>query len=102
MQVVHHPTILAAYAEGRQWTFEGEADLKSKFWGRSIELTPVGILKLTFHDGEAFTWSKVRAGPLQCVVLNRVPIDRHGTLIAVAAKAAAHGQGCVKGSRVVF
>ena len=59
-QVVHHPTVLAAYGEGRQWTFEGDSDLKSKFWGRSIELTPVGILKLTFHDREAFSWSKVR------------------------------------------
>ena len=59
MQVVHHPTVLAAYGEGRKWTFEGDAEVKSKFWGRSIELTPVGVLKLTFHDGEVFTWSKV-------------------------------------------
>lgn len=58
-QVVHHPTVLAAYGEGRKWTFEGDAEVKSKFWGRSIELTPVGVLKLTFHDGEAFSWSKV-------------------------------------------
>ena len=61
LQVVHHPTVLAAYGEGRQWTFEGDAEVKSKFWGRSIELTPVGILKLTFHDGEIFSWSKVCA-----------------------------------------
>ena len=59
LQVVHHPTVLAAYGEGRKWTFEGDAEVKSKFWGRSIELTPVGVLKLTFHDGEVFTWSKV-------------------------------------------
>lgn len=56
--------MLAAYGEGRKWSFEGDAEVKSKFWGRSIELTPVGILKLTFHDGEAFTWSKVGAMPL--------------------------------------
>lgn len=59
LQVVHHPTVLAAYGEGRKWTFEGDAEVKSKFWGRSIELTPVGVLKLTLHDGEVFTWSKV-------------------------------------------
>ena len=58
-QVVHHPTVLAAYGEGRKWTFEGDAEVKSKFWGRSIELTPLGLLKLTFHDGEVFTWNKV-------------------------------------------
>ena len=51
--------MLAAYCEGRGWTFEGDADVKSKFWGRSIELTPLGMLKLTFHDGDAYTWNKV-------------------------------------------
>lgn len=59
MQVVHHPTVLAAYGEGRSWTFEGDAEVKSKFWGRSIELTPVGLLKLTFKDGDEYTWNKV-------------------------------------------
>ena len=58
-QVVHHPTVLAAYCEGRGWTFEGDADVKSKFWGRSIELTPLGLLRLTFHDGDAYSWNKV-------------------------------------------
>lgn len=41
-QVVHHPTVIAAVAEGRRWRFEGDADVKSKFWGRSIELRPEG------------------------------------------------------------
>jgi hypothetical protein len=59
MQVVHHPTVLAAYGEGRQWTFEGDVEVKSKFWGRSIELTPTGLLKLSFHDGDVYTWNKV-------------------------------------------
>ena len=59
VQVVHHPTVLAAYCEGRRWTFEGDAEVKSKFWGRSIELTPLGLLKLTFADGDTYTWNKV-------------------------------------------
>lgn len=41
-QVVHHPTVIAAVAEGRRWRYEGDADVKSKFWGRSIELRPEG------------------------------------------------------------
>lgn len=40
--MVHHPTVIAAVAEGRRWRFEGDADVKSKFWGRSIELRPEG------------------------------------------------------------
>lgn len=71
-QVVHHPTVLAAYGEGRKWTFEGDAEVKSKFWGRSIELTPVGVLKLTFHDGEVFSWSKV---------CNQVSLSLHSAVL---------------------
>lgn len=41
-KVVHHPTIIAAHAEGRGWSLDGDADVKSKFWGRSIELHPEG------------------------------------------------------------
>lgn len=58
-QVVHHPTVLAAYGEGRKWTFAGDAEVKSKFWGRSIELTPIGLLTLSFNDGDVYTWNKV-------------------------------------------
>lgn len=59
VQVVHHPTVIAAYAEGRRWTFQGDVDLKSKFWGRSIELMPQGALLLDFHDGDQYVWHKV-------------------------------------------
>ena len=61
---MHHPTIIAAHAWGRGWEFEGDVDLRSKFWGRSIELHPVGVLILTFADGEQYTWRKV--GPPCC------------------------------------
>ena len=60
MQVCHHPTIIAAHSEGRRWKLEGDAELKSKFWGRSIELHPLGVLRLTFADGDEYTWSKAR------------------------------------------
>lgn len=43
-KVVHHPTIIAAIAEGAGWTLQGDAEVKSKFWGRSIELIPEGVL----------------------------------------------------------
>ncbi len=59
VQVCHHPTIIAACSEGRRWKLEGDAELKSKFWGRSIELHPHGVLRLTFTDGDEYMWSKV-------------------------------------------
>lgn len=41
-KVVHHPTIIAGHAEGRGWTLDADAELRSKFWGRSMDLIPVG------------------------------------------------------------
>lgn len=58
-QVSHHPMIVACHCEGTGWKFWGDSNLKSKFWGRSIQVDPVGILTLEFDDGEVFQWSKV-------------------------------------------
>jgi len=51
--------IVACHCEGTGWKFWGDSNLKSKFWGRSIQLDPVGMLTLEFDDGEVFQWSKV-------------------------------------------
>lgn len=58
-QVSHHPTLIACHCEGRGWKFWGDSNLHTKFWGRSIQLDPVGVLTLEFDDGEIFQWSKV-------------------------------------------
>ena len=63
-QVVHHPTVIAAHGEGERWTFAGDAEVRSKFWGRSIELIPVGLIRLKFDDGDEYNWTKVIAGRL--------------------------------------
>ena len=56
---MHHPTVLSIHAEGQGWTLEGDADMRSRFWGRSIEVVPVGVLEITFDDGEVITFNKV-------------------------------------------
>ena len=58
-QVIHHPTVIAAHSEGEHWTFSGDAEVRSKFWGRSIELIPVGLIRLRFDDGDEYSWQKV-------------------------------------------
>lgn len=45
-KVVHHPTVLAAHCEGCGWTLDGDLEVKSKFWGRCIELKPFGKLEV--------------------------------------------------------
>ena len=51
--------VVACHCEGNGWRFWADSNLKSKFWGRSIQLDPVGVLTLEFDDGEVFQWSKV-------------------------------------------
>ncbi|KAJ3415877.1 hypothetical protein HDV05_003941 [Chytridiales sp. JEL 0842] len=41
-QVCHHPPISACYADSPSWTFWTEVNVKSKFWGSSLELHPLG------------------------------------------------------------
>lgn len=58
-KVSHHPTLIACHSQGRGWKFWGDSNIRTKFWGRSIQLDPVGVLTLEFDDGEVFQWSKV-------------------------------------------
>lgn len=58
-QVSHHPMVVACHCDGTGWKFWGDSNLRSKFWGRSIQLDPVGVLTLQFDDGEILQWSKV-------------------------------------------
>ncbi|KAI7732527.1 hypothetical protein M8C21_018864, partial [Ambrosia artemisiifolia] len=57
-KVSHHPTLIACHCDGRGWKFWGDSNIRTKFWGRSIQLDPVGVLTLEFDDGEVFQWSK--------------------------------------------
>ncbi|PSC68755.1 oxysterol-binding -related 1D isoform X1 [Micractinium conductrix] len=80
-KVVHHPTVIAACAEGRRWRYEGDADVKSKFWGRSIELRPEGLLRLAFADGDTYQWNKVTTS-INNLILGKIYID-HGGIMKV-------------------
>ncbi|KAI4303241.1 hypothetical protein MLD38_038894 [Melastoma candidum] len=78
-KVSHHPTLIACQCEGRGWTFWGDSNIKTKFWGQSIQLDPVGQLNLHFDDGETFTWSKVTTS-INNLILGKVYCDHHGTM----------------------
>ncbi|XP_026421744.1 oxysterol-binding protein-related protein 2A-like isoform X2 [Papaver somniferum] len=78
-KVSHHPTLIACHCEGRGWKFWGDSNLRTKFWGRSIQLDPVGVLTLEFDDGEIFQWSKVTTS-IYNLILGKVYCDHHGTM----------------------
>ena len=58
-KVVHHPTVFAMHCEGCGWTVDADAEVKNKFWGASMELHALGVIRLTTADGEEYRWNKV-------------------------------------------
>ncbi|KAL5714584.1 Oxysterol-binding protein-related protein 2A [Ranunculus cassubicifolius] len=78
-KVSHHPIVIACHCEGRGWKFWGDSNLKTRFWGRSIQLDPVGVLTLEFDDGEIFQWNKVTTS-IYNLILGKIYCDHHGTM----------------------
>ncbi|KAG8062265.1 hypothetical protein GUJ93_ZPchr0003g18494 [Zizania palustris] len=78
-KVSHHPMVVACHCEGTGWRFWADSNLKSKFWGRSIQLDPVGMLTLEFDDGEVFQWSKVTTS-IYNIILGKLYCDHYGTM----------------------
>lgn len=78
-KVSHHPMIVACHCEGRGWKFWADSNLKGKFWGRSIQLDPVGVLTLQFDDDETFQWSKVTTS-IYNIILGKIYCDHYGTM----------------------
>ena len=58
-QVSHHPPIGCGQCDSKLWSFWFDSRFKNKFWGKSIEIHPLGKSHLKFKDGETFTWKKV-------------------------------------------
>ncbi|CAK9180518.1 unnamed protein product [Ilex paraguariensis] len=78
-KVSHHPMIVACHCEGRGWKFWADSNLKGKFWGRSIQLDPVGVLTLQLEDGETFEWGKVTTS-IYNIILGKIYCDHYGTM----------------------
>lgn len=78
-KVSHHPMLIACHCEGKGWKFWGDSNLKSKFWGQSIQVEPVGILTLEFEDGEIFQWNKVTT-TIHNLILGKLYCSHHGTM----------------------
>ncbi|XP_068599239.1 oxysterol-binding protein-related protein 1 [Brachionichthys hirsutus] len=81
-QVSHHPPVSAFHAEGlkQDFVFHGSIYPKLKFWGKSVEADPKGIitLELPKYD-EAYTWTN----PTCCVhniIVGQLWIEQYGNM----------------------
>uniref|UniRef100_A0A8C2JDU0 Oxysterol-binding protein n=1 Tax=Cyprinus carpio TaxID=7962 RepID=A0A8C2JDU0_CYPCA len=81
-QVSHHPPVSAFHAEGLQkdFVFHGSIYPKLKFWGKSVEAEPKGIITLELpKHNEAYTWTN----PTCCVhniIVGQLWIEQYGSV----------------------
>ncbi|KAG6054640.1 hypothetical protein E4U17_003619 [Claviceps sp. LM77 group G4] len=83
-QVSHHPPIGAAWAESPNWEYWGESAVRSKFYGKSFDINPLGtwFLKLRPKAGgkeELYTWKKVTSSVIGIITGNPT-VDNYGPM----------------------
>lgn len=80
-QVSHHPPIGAIWAQSPKWDYYGEADIRSKFYGKSFDIHHMGtwFLKFRLADGteELYTWKKVLSTVVG-IITGSPTIDNYG------------------------
>uniref|UniRef100_A0A672H9U7 Oxysterol-binding protein n=1 Tax=Salarias fasciatus TaxID=181472 RepID=A0A672H9U7_SALFA len=87
-QVSHHPPVSAFHAEGfkEDFVFHGSIYPKLKFWGKSIEAEPKGIITLELPKfNEAYTWTN----PTCCVhniIVGQLWIEQYGNVEVINHK----------------
>uniref|UniRef100_A0A8C7W199 Oxysterol-binding protein n=1 Tax=Oncorhynchus mykiss TaxID=8022 RepID=A0A8C7W199_ONCMY len=59
-QVSHHPPISACHADSNKFTFWQDVRWKNKFWGKSMEILPIGTVNVMLPSfGDHYEWNKV-------------------------------------------
>lgn len=59
-QVCHHPPVSACHAESDNFIFWQDMKWKNRFWGKSLEIVPVGTVNVRLpRFGDHFEWNKV-------------------------------------------
>uniref|UniRef100_A0A671YTL6 Oxysterol-binding protein n=1 Tax=Sparus aurata TaxID=8175 RepID=A0A671YTL6_SPAAU len=87
-QVSHHPPVSAFQAEGLKddFVFHGSIYPKLKFWGKSIEAEPKGLITLELPKyNEAYTWTN----PTCCVhniIVGQLWIEQYGNVEVINHK----------------
>ncbi|KAG5855109.1 oxysterol-binding protein-related protein 7 isoform X3 [Anguilla rostrata] len=59
-QVCHHPPISACHADAENFSFWQDQRWKNKFWGKSLEIMPTGMVNVTLPKfNDHYEWNKV-------------------------------------------
>uniref|UniRef100_A0A8C9R2Q1 Oxysterol-binding protein n=1 Tax=Scleropages formosus TaxID=113540 RepID=A0A8C9R2Q1_SCLFO len=59
-QVSHHPPVSACHCESKKFTYWQDMRWKNKFWGKSMEILPIGTVNVMLpRFGDHYEWNKV-------------------------------------------
>ncbi|XP_032436017.1 oxysterol-binding protein-related protein 3-like [Xiphophorus hellerii] len=59
-QVSHHPPVSACHSDSKHFCFWQDVRWKNKFWGKSMEIVPMGTTHVTLPAfGDHYEWNKV-------------------------------------------
>lgn len=79
-QVSHHPPVSAFHAESPIFKYHGTVNSKLKFWGKSIEIQPKGILTLELpKHRESYSWSNVNYC-VHNIIVGKLWLEQYGML----------------------
>ncbi|XP_030386161.1 oxysterol-binding protein-related protein 2 isoform X2 [Scaptodrosophila lebanonensis] len=79
-QVSHHPPVSAFHAESPDFKFHGSINPKLKFWGKSVEIQPKGVVTLEFPKwNEAYTWTNVNCC-VHNIIVGKLWIEQYGSM----------------------
>ncbi|KAI9003209.1 Oxysterol-binding protein [Gaertneriomyces semiglobifer] len=81
-QVCHHPPISACYCDSPDYAFWTEVNVKSKFWGKSLEICPTGLCHHSVGDEryEHYTWKKVTT-TVNNLIMGTLYIEHSGDMV---------------------
>ncbi|KAE8740422.1 hypothetical protein FOCC_FOCC014058 [Frankliniella occidentalis] len=82
-QVSHHPPVSAFHADSEHFVFHGSIHPKIKFWGKSVEITPKGVVTVELPKWkEAYTWTNVNCC-VHNIIIGKLWIEQSGTMEVV-------------------
>ncbi|XP_043931249.1 oxysterol-binding protein-related protein 6 isoform X2 [Protopterus annectens] len=80
-QVSHHPPVSACHCESENFVFWQDMRWKNKFWGKSMEILPIGRVNLTLTKyGDHYEWNKVTTC-IHNILSGRRWIEHYGEII---------------------
>lgn len=85
-KVSHHPPIMACHAESPDFIYHQDSLMKTKFWGKSMELNNMGTVHLKLPAlGEHYVWTKVTTS-MRNVFSTARYLEHHGTIKILSLK----------------